>query len=74
MSGCVYETVLQMTGTFEDRAAARRRRIESGDTAAARLELISSGDPRVQYAVQTSIMRRAGRGPHPILLAKPEKM
>lgn len=63
-----------MTGTLDARAAARSRRIESGDAAAAGLALMSKGDPEVQYAVQTSIMRRAGREPHPILLAKPEEM
>jgi len=69
----VYETVLHTTGTFDSRAAASSRRMESGELAAAGLALMSKGDPGVQYAVQTSMIRRAGRDPHPILLAKPEE-
>jgi hypothetical protein len=44
----------------------------AGEAMAVGLELRERGEEGVKYAVQTSIMIRAGRAPQPMRLEKPE--
>ena len=64
-------TVVQMTGASELRAAASKAFIASRDATEAGFDDVSSGDPEVQYAVQTSMSISAGRLPQPMRLPKP---
>jgi hypothetical protein len=73
MSGSVYSTRVQINGTLPSRAAATSLAIAAGAAAEAGFALVSRGLSLFQYALQTSMSRSAGFGPHPIRPAKPER-